>query len=188
MPGAAAILYAWLKPFGFSAAQMQDAISLAGSQTGHYIDSEAFRLLRNRKWLVVTPKEEKSSAILVLEKDSGTIGFGSGKLTWETTPYMSQPIPTDQQTAWLDAAKITYPLLLRPWKTGDYFYPLGMAKKKKVARFLIDIKLARTAKDQVWVLESDRKIIWVIGHRMDDRFKIKPATKNILELRFSTAP
>lgn len=188
MPGAAAILYAWLKPFGFSAAQLPDAISLAGSQTGHYIDSEAFRLLRNRKWLVVTPKEEKSSAILVLEKDSGTLGFSGGQLTWETIPYLSQPIPTDQHMAWLDAAKITYPLLLRPWKTGDYFYPLGMAKKKKIARFLIDIKLARTAKDQVWVLESDRKIIWVIGHRMDDRFKIKPATKNILALRFTTAP
>jgi tRNA(Ile)-lysidine synthase len=188
MPGAAAILYAWLKPFGFSTAQMPDAISLAGSQTGHYVDSEAFRLLRNRKWLVLTPKEEKSSAILILDKDSGTIGFSGGQLNWKTLPYLARPIPAQPQTAWLDAAKITYPLLLRPWKTGDYFYPLGMAKKKKVARFLIDIKLARPAKDQVWVLESDRKIIWVIGHRMDDRFKIKPTTKNILELHFSTAP
>lgn len=188
MPGAAAILYAWLKPFGFSTAQMPDAISLAGSQTGHYVDSEAFRLLRNRKWLVLTPKEEKSSTILVLEKETGTISFGNGQLTWETLPYLAQAIPTQENRAWLDAAKITYPLLLRPWKTGDYFYPLGMAKKKKVARFLIDIKLARTAKDQVWVLESDRKIIWVIGHRMDDRFKIKPGTKNILALHLSTAP
>ncbi|ULQ53759.1 tRNA lysidine(34) synthetase TilS [Flavihumibacter fluvii] len=183
LPGSGAVLYAWLKPFGFSAAQLPDAMALARSQTGHYIDSESHRLLRNRNWLIVTPREEKASGLLLIDKEAGNISFGNGQLAWETFPYEAQGIPVEPQMAWIDADKITYPLLLRPWKPGDYFYPLGMAKKKKVARFLIDNKLSRTEKDQIWVLESDHRIIWVVGQRMDDRFKIKQSTSRIFQVQ-----
>jgi tRNA(Ile)-lysidine synthase len=84
--------------------------------------------------------------------------------------------------AHLDASKVQYPLLLRRWKPGDYFYPLGMPKKKKLARFLIDNKVSVADKEKVWILESAGRILWVVGRRIDDRVKVTPATREILKI------
>jgi tRNA(Ile)-lysidine synthase len=91
---------------------------------------------------------------------------------------------TAANQAWLDADTISFPLLVRPVKAGDYFYPLGMRKKKKVARFLTDLKRSRQEKEQQWVVESEKKILWVIGMRIDDRFKMTSKTKKVLLLKW----
>ena len=84
---------------------------------------------------------------------------------------------SDVNIAVFDYDKIIFPLIIRKWKKGDFFYPLGMNGKKKLSDFFIDNKLSVFDKEDCWLLCSGNKISWVIGHRMDERFKISENSK-----------
>jgi tRNA(Ile)-lysidine synthase len=131
--------------------------------------------------------QPEQAQTLVIDTDEQKVVFGNMELlleeyTIDKGGMPAKQLPTNQSVATLDKKELQFPLLLRKWKKGDYFYPLGMKKKKKVARFFIDQKLSLTDKEKVWVLESNKKIVWVIGLRIDDRFKITDATKSVLRI------
>jgi tRNA(Ile)-lysidine synthase len=138
--------------------------------------------LKNREWLIVSKTGEKQSNHFLIEENNDRIIFSNQLLTIERKPSPGK-IDEDPAVALLDANAIKFPLLLRKKKPGDYFYPLGMTKKKKLSRFFVDQKLSLFEKENAWVLESDKKIIWVVGHRIDNRYKIKPNSSEIYILK-----
>ena len=181
------VVFEMIRDFDFSAAQTDEIIHLMDSGNGKYVSSGTHRIIKNRNWLIIAPQEQTGVAHLVVEEDQKTIDFPEGSMHWTKKAAKQLTIPSkDPNKISLDAEKIHFPLVLRKWKAGDYFYPLGMKKKKKLARFFIDQKLSRPEKEKVWVLEMNKKILWIVGMRIDDRFKITEKTKTVLKISLET--
>ena len=181
-----ALIYEIISEYGFSEKQVPELIKLATSDTGKWMASNSgeYRLIRHRNWFIIAPAGSTHAANFIIEEDTRIIHFGKGAISIEKTDK-SKPISASTLEANLDAKLISFPLLLRKAKAGDYFYPLGMKKKKKISRFLIDQKLSKTEKENSWVIEMNNKIIWVVGQRIDERFKITDKTGASLKIIFS---
>lgn len=177
------IVYEIFSPFGFTSAQTGELKKLFIAHTGSFMQSPTHRVLKNRDWLLIDPLHEISSSVYVIEKDQSSVSVGD-KTICISMHENSSMLSAAANEAWLDASKLEFPLLVRPWKNGDYFYPLGMKKKKKISKFLIDQKLSKTEKESQYVIESAKKIVWVVGRRIDERFKVLPHSKEILQLKW----
>ncbi len=174
------LLAQWLTGFGFTYQQSKLIWLNRKGQTGKRYFSPTHTLVMNRgKWLVA-PTQTPSSASYELNEPSGEINYAGGHLTWSTGE--TTVTENKNEVAYIDADAITYPLKLRLWQPGDWFCPLGMkGKRKKISDFLVDAKVPRNQKNQVYVLESDGEIAWLVGFRLDERFKISETTVRILK-------
>ncbi len=179
------ILYELAKPFGFSAHQVPELMKLTRSEQGSFVDADSYRIIRNRNILIVTPKENKESGLVLIGSNEATHALPNPyrSLTISMNPKQDVVITGQQDVADMDSNKLEFPLIFRRWKQGDYFYPLGMAKKKKVGRFLIDLKLSPTAKQNIHVLQSGSRICWVVGLRIDERFRVTDKTITVISLK-----
>lgn len=179
-----ALIYEIISQFGFHEKQVDELIKLANSDSGKYIRSpeNSYRIIRHRHWFIISPVLATDSENIIIEEGLSSLQFAIGSLHIKATTTENCQLPAADSVACLDIKEISFPLLLRKWKTGDYFYPLGMKKKKKLSRFFIDLKISKTEKEKVWVIESSQRIAWVIGYRIDDRFKITDKTKSVLKL------
>ena len=180
----ATIVYEIIKDYSFSPQQVPEVIKLLSSESGRFVLSSTHRILRNRAWLIISPLPKIEETILVIEEGTDHQLFAGGELQLKTVPVSEVAIEANPLVALIDKKELQFPLLLRKWKEGDYFYPLGMRKKKKLARFFIDQKLSQIQKEQVWVVESNKRIVWVVGHRIDDRFKMGKGTSEVLRITY----
>jgi tRNA(Ile)-lysidine synthase len=180
-----ALIYEIISEYGFHEKQVDEVLKLSKSDSGKYIQSSSgnYRIIKHRHWFIISPVQSAEAQNIIIEKNDPSILYSSGTILIEKTDNL---IPvTSNDVACLDANEITFPLLLRKWKTSDYFYPLGMKKKKKINRFLIDQKLSMSDKENVWVVESNQRIIWVVGKRIDERFKVTEKTTAVLKLLYT---
>ena len=178
--------YTWeiIQAAGFSPAQIPAVLQLLDSPTGKYCLSSTHRIIRNRKHLIIAPLANPIHTLIQIDQADKKVSFANGVINLEAIPYTSIPQQTPDTEAFLQEAALEFPLLIRKWKTGDYFYPLGLNKKKKISRFLIDCKVSATEKEKVYVLESNHKIAWVIGYRIDHRFRLQKQEGITLHLKY----
>jgi tRNA(Ile)-lysidine synthase len=179
------LLYEIINDFGFGENYVEELIKLADAPSGRYITNGQYRIIRHRAWLIIAPLTVTAQTIII-EKEDDAVRFDNNQLLLKAIGIDKFSLDKSPAVAQLDANHIRFPLILRKWKKGDYFYPLGMRKKKKLARFFIDQKLSQTQKEKVWVLESHQRIIWIVGLRIDDRVKVTETTREVLQLSLSS--
>lgn len=176
------VFYELFRQYNFSSSQIQQIIQLIEAESGHFVSSSTHKVIRDRDFLITTTLETDTTNLILIEGIPCTVTTRDMNLhfSFQKTPAT---IPATNHIAFLDADKLTLPLVLRRWRQGDYFYPLGMGmKKKKLSKFFIDQKIPVHEKQKIWVLESDKRIVWVAGWRLDERFKIKPNTEKALKV------
>ena len=176
------ILFEIIHPFGFNPSHIEELKKLMKTASGHFIASATHRIFRNRKWMIIAPLQTTIASNIFLEEGVQQVDFPEGRIRLSEVP--GRVVSKENNVATVDRSLIQYPFLLRKWKAGDYFYPFGMKKKKKLSRFFIDRKLSVTDKEKVWVIEANKKIIWVIGHRIDERFRVTDNTPSTLKFQF----
>lgn len=182
------LLYEWLHPYHFTPHQCEEVSKLLQSQSGASVYSSSHRVVRDRNNLILTAKNTLQSGLIQITSAMPTILFAHGFLQWRQQNHADVPINPDPLVAQVDATRLKWPLVFRPWKPGDYMYPLGMKKKKKVARILMDAKVPLPEKDRIWVLLSGDQIVWIAGYKLDDRFRVKESTSEIVEFTLSQIP
>lgn len=175
-----AYLYDWLSPFGFTS--WNDIFLLTTAQSGKKIDSPEYTLLKDREHLILfKPQNDKSESHYYIQKDVTKVN-NPIKLELSTQPYYSN---VDSNCIFVDCEKLHYPLEIRRWEQGDYFYPFGMTGRKKLSKFFKDQKISVNQKETIWLLVSDGEIVWVINHRLDNRFKVTTETKEIVRIKLT---
>ena len=172
-----AYLYELLKEFGFT--EWNDVLALLTAQSGKSVYSTTHQLLKNREHLVLSKTSDKTKTSYRIDALDKNVQLSDFQINFEKSENRNENSST---RIYVDLDLIKLPLLVRKWQEGDVFYPIGMKGKKKLSKYFKDEKLSLHEKQQIWLLCSDEKIVWVMGHRADDRFKVSGSTEAILKI------
>ncbi|WP_322933889.1 tRNA lysidine(34) synthetase TilS [Bacteroides sp. CG01] len=172
-PSPGALLFEILYPLGFNAAQTKNILAMLEGQTGkQFISKDGWRVVKDRELLLIDKKEKQEIPPFCLIKEEKKY----------TRDFI---IPHEKHIACFDTDKLIGELNLRKWQTGDIFIPFGMKGKKKVSDYLTDRKFSIIQKENQWVLCCGDKIIWIVGERTDNRFRIDEKTKKVTVFKMS---
>jgi tRNA(Ile)-lysidine synthase len=180
-----AYLYEMFKDYGFTA--WDDMVDLLEAQSGKYLFSKEYRLVKDRTHLILTHRNDdviksSSDASFIIEKAAINIQTPAGTLSFDEAAAV---VGHQSHVIFVDQSKLKFPLTLRQWEEGDVFHPLGMKGKKKLSKYFKDEKLSLIAKENVWLLISEDTIVWVLNRRADERFKVTHKTSTIVKIEFN---
>ncbi len=182
LPHGASILHRLINHLGFNYDVCVSILEALHGQSGKKFIGAAHDLVIDRDELILIPKVDLWKDVSIQEGQRQVIMGSWCMELMEAGAFHT----TDNLEAVVDVDKIKFPLVWRSWKSGDVFYPLGMEHRKKVSDLLIDEKVSMAEKSRVTVLESEGQIIWVVGHRIDNRYKVTSETRKLV--RFLVTP
>ncbi len=170
-----------LKKYDFT--EWNDVNALLYAQSGKFLESKNYRLIRDRDFLLLKQNEiNLINEEFIIKKDQTNISIPI-QITFNNVKEIVDP---SQKSIFLDDELLKYPLCLRKRKNGDYFFPSGMKGKKKVSKFYKDEKLSLLEKENSWLLcDADNSIVWIVGKRADNRFLVNETTNRILNIKIN---
>ena len=173
-------LYEFLKPYGFSGDIIHQISDSLTRESGKKYFSSSHRIIKDRSSLILSGENQVLTQSFKINKSTKKIE-NPICLQLKSIPYTSQfSIRKENNFAMIDLDKLSFPLILRNWEAGDYFHPFGMKGKKKLSDFFTDLKLSLYDKENSWLLcNKNGDIIWVVGYRISEKYKISTKTKNI---------
>ncbi len=178
------ILFEILKPYHFNADQIENLINFKNDHSGGMLHSSTHRLVNDREFFLLTKNKENELDHILIPNIEKEIEVTDCFLSLEIVDQKEVNY-NDKNVAYLDLNLLDFPLELRRKKDGDIFFPLGMnGQQKKVKKLFTDLKLSIPEKENTWLLTSSGKICWLVGLRLDERFKITAKTKTILKVSY----
>ncbi|MDR0865606.1 MAG: tRNA lysidine(34) synthetase TilS [Candidatus Symbiothrix sp.] len=184
LPSPEAVLFEILKQYGFGRERIQDIARAMQSQSGKEFYSQGYTLLKDREQFLLSPREQKSGqSVYFIDIHNKEIHSPvSIHLSFEAiSPELE--IIKDPDFTYFDAGKLRFPLQIRKWEKGDKFIPFGMKGFQKLSDYFNNHKFSKPEKENTWLLCSGNDIIWIIGHRTDDRYKVNQETKKVCILK-----
>jgi tRNA(Ile)-lysidine synthase len=173
------LLFKLLQGYGFIETVVDDLITVMGKHPGRIFESAGFTLLVDRGKLIISPKKERSDDNVAINQSDNSVNYNEYKLTvlHDDSPLIVKDNPLAVS---VDAELLVYPLILRAWQQGDFFYPLGMKTRQKLSDFFIHIKIPLHKKSATPILvNGNGDIIWVGGYRLSERYKVSNNTKKV---------
>ncbi len=186
LPEAGIVLAEILKKYHFNFSQAKQVWDRRDEGSGKYFDSPTHRINIDRGQFIISKKNLQQFHSLEVMQNLKAIEVGRVTLNFSTQVREKVAITNQKAVALLDLERLKFPLTIRKWKNGDWFIPLGMKKKKKLSDFMIDEKIPLNLKEEVFLLMSGDSVVWVIGHRIDDRFKITESTTQVYQAKLSS--
>ena len=168
------VLYEIVNPFGFNAEDVENILKSMDSHSGKIFFSATHILIKDREQFIIEKKKKSDEPEIIIHSIDEFEKYG---FTIEKKLYDPNfKIVKSSNIIYVDEQKINFPLTIRGWKQGDYFYPFGMKTKKKVSNFFTDLKIDLLEKQKVRLLCSQNQIVWIINYRADNRFRINGNT------------
>jgi tRNA(Ile)-lysidine synthase len=175
------ILYEILHKYGFTADTVENIIINNKIPVGRYFYSDSHILLIDRESLIIQPRFEEEENVLAEIYSMADLKtyFIVEELEYQNDMVFSK----NPNVFYIPKEKLTFPVLIRKWNPGDWFYPLGAPGSQKLSDYFTDHKIDRFTKERIRLLSINDQIAWIIGYRSDERFKLTPQTKMYYRLR-----
>lgn len=184
--GGKTMIFELFGPYGITDETSAGILRILDSTSGKQIFTRTHRILRDRDVIIVSSLEDGDPPERIQIRNTDELRKVPGIISAEIVDAgPGAEIPRSRDFACIDIDKITFPIIIRKWKEGDYFHPLGMQNRKKLSDYFTDRKFSVIMKEKTSVLESEGKIVWIIGERLDDRFKVTQSTVRMLVIRVS---